>query len=70
MSMDYVRSTYNVPAKRGARVRYTDHRARTHEGTIVSARGGKLRVRMDAGSYWTDKRRIAIFHPTWQLEYL
>lgn len=70
MSMDYIRSTYAVPAKRGARIRYTDSKGRTHEGTITSARGGKLRARMDRGSYWTDARRIALFHPTWCLEYL
>ena len=46
MSMDYIRRTYGVPAKRGGMVRYTntDNGAVT-EGRITGARGPWLRVR-------------------------
>lgn len=61
MSMEYIRRTYNVPAKRGGRVCYT------HEGvfygTILSARGGLIRVR------WDNDGRVSSMHPTWALEY-
>lgn len=70
MTMDYIRRTYGVPAQRGGRVRYTDSKRRTHEGTIISARNGRLRIRMDRGEYWTDAKRVAEFHPKWCLEYL
>ena len=60
MSLAYIRKTYNVPAKRGRRIKY-----RNSYGAIVSAINGCLRVRMDGTSF-----RV-IIHPTDEnLEYL
>jgi len=67
MSLEYIRSAYKVPAKRGQRVRYTGDKgpnAVARLGTITSAAGPHLRIRMDGESY------SLIYHPTWELEYL
>lgn len=61
--MDYIRQRYGVPAKRGGRVRYTGGR-RPRFGTITSASGGHLMIRLD-GSKFSEP-----YHPTWELEYL
>jgi len=58
--MEHIRNTYNVPAKRGGRIRFE----KRDTGTIVAARHGRLRVRFDG------QKRIAFLHPTWQVEYL
>lgn len=58
--MDYIRKTYGVPAKRGARIRFCGK----HEGTITSAVEGYIRVRFDDDDY---SQRL---HPTWEVEYL
>lgn len=67
MSMEYIRRTYNVPAKRGARVQY-DGVTVGHPpllGTITSAtNSGHLRVRFDG------EHRTLKLHPTWALVYL
>lgn len=55
MSMEYIRKTYNVPAKRGARIEYTDETGKfimgflyqPKRGTIVRSRGQYIRVRFD-----------------------
>ena len=64
MSMEQIRKSRGVPAKRGGRVLYKGKVNNWREGTIVGARGGYLQIRLDgdkhAGSY----------HPTWMLEYL
>jgi hypothetical protein len=60
MSMQYIRETYNVPAKRGGRVRY----AGKYCGTITGARGAHLRIRLDRDG------RVRLYHPTWEIEYL
>jgi hypothetical protein len=68
MSMDYIRRTYGVPARRGGRVIYTDTTGKAWPGVITSARNGRLLVRLDdnlAGS-----RARAKLHPTWNVEYL
>ena len=68
MSMDYIRRAYGVPAKRGGRVRY--YGAGIDEfGVIVSARNGRIRVRLDRK---TVRGQAVVFnlHPTWALEYL
>jgi hypothetical protein len=71
--MEYIRKTYNVPAKRGARVEYSgDETAKfiqgflytPRKGTIVSARGGYVRVRFDNSTL------VQAFHPTWRIKYL
>lgn len=70
MSMAYIRQYYGVPAKRGARVRFTwptwvrRHGAEGSVGTIVAAKNQYLRVRFDA-----DPTRIFTLHPTWEVEY-
>lgn len=63
MSMDYIRKTYSVPAKRGGRVEYTGCGA-VERGTITSADGAYLCIRLDGA------KQAAHFHPTWKLRYL
>ena len=68
MSLEWIRKTYSVPAKRGCRVRYTDGYGVIWNGRITSARNGYLRVLVDdrVPSY----RGRLLLHPTWQVEYL
>ena len=63
MTMEYIRKTYSVPAKRGGRIRYLGN-ATPVEGTIVRADGARLYIRMDG------EREAFTYHPTWALEYL
>lgn len=63
MSMDYIRKTYNVPAKRGGRVEYT-HPKPARMGTIIGADGARLRIRLDGEKF------VGRYHPTWELRYL
>jgi hypothetical protein len=58
--MEHIRKMYNVPARRGGRIRFEGRDI----GTIVAARHGRLRVRFDG------QKRIAFLHPTWEVEYL
>ena len=62
MSMQYIRSQYGVPAQRGGRVIYSGN-GREQRGTIVGARGGHLKIRLDGA------RNSLPFHPTWCLVY-
>lgn len=64
MSMKYIRSAYNVPAKRGGRVEYTDSNGQKFRGTIVSAKEGHLCIKLDG------LRHTQRYHPTWNLVYL
>jgi hypothetical protein len=66
MSMEYIRKHYDVPAKRGGRVRFTPdgNRYLACEGVIVGSRGAYLRIRMG------EEKRSGIYHPTYDLEYL
>ena len=65
MSMDYIRRTYGVPAKRGARVRLNwCPPAPAVEGVITGAAGARLRIRLDG------EKRSRTAHPTWCVEYL
>lgn len=65
MSMERIRKRYGVPAKRGARVRYTgEGKDKPELGTVTSAHGHHLRIRLDG------HKHTHIFHPTWELEYL
>lgn len=61
--MAWIRKTYGVPAKRGARVAYLGN-GTTAKGTIRSASHGRLNIQLDG-----DRFTIP-FHPTWQLRYL
>ena len=63
MSMDYIRRTYGVPAKRGARVRFSGA-PKSMDGSIVGSRGQYLRIR------WHGDGQVHTHHPTWMLEYL
>lgn len=63
MSMEYVRKTYGVPAKRGGRVEYTGG-GKVELGTITSARNGHVYIQLDGWSF------AKPFHPTWELRYL
>lgn len=65
MSMDYIRKTYGVSAKRGARIEFTDTRGRIHEGRIVGSRGMYLRADMP-----TVRGGIVTLHPTSDVRYL
>lgn len=65
MSMERIRKRYDVPAKRGMRVKYTgEGKDKPEYGTITSARGHHLNIRLDG------HKLPYIFHPTWELEYL
>lgn len=67
MSLGFIRAYYNVPARRGQRVRYTGEKgpsAKPREGAITAAHGAHLRIRMDGEGFSN------IYHPTWELEYL
>ena len=68
MSMEYIRRTYGVPAKRGCRVIYTDAIGIEWHGVITAARSGRLLVRLDDNL--PSSRARAKLHPTWQVEYL
>lgn len=63
MSMEYIRKTYGVPAKRGARIKFKAVGGGS-TGTIVGSRGGHIRVRFDG------RTTILSLHPTWEVEYL
>jgi hypothetical protein len=63
--MRYIRGAYGVPARRGARIRYTGETPAVL-GTVVAARGQYLRVRLDCES----PRPIVTLHPTWEVEFL
>jgi hypothetical protein len=67
-AMEYIRRTYNVPAKRGARVRFIDECGTEWTGRITSARSGRLRVLPDDRVQGCRTRLI--LHPTWNVEYL
>lgn len=59
-SADYIRRYYQVPAKRGARIRF-----RGQPGTIVGFRAQYLRVRLDG-----QPKQIITCHPTREIEYV
>lgn len=62
-SLEYIRETYGVPAKRGGRIRYTGN-TEPIDGTITSASGPYIRVRFD------DRKITVRLHPTWNIKYL
>lgn len=64
MSMESIRKRYNVPAKRGMRVEYSEGRELLL-GTITSARNDRLNVRLD--KYPNEPMP---FHPTCGIRYL
>ena len=68
MSLAYIRKTYNVPAYRGRRIKYTDTRGGIYFCTIKSAREGRIRVLVD--DRVPGYRGRMLLHPTWNVEYL
>lgn len=64
MSMDQLRKAYDVPAKRGGRIEFTDTNGSVWRGIIRSERNARLRVTLDG------LREISILHPTWNIKYL
>ena len=70
--MEYIRKTYRVPAKRGARIEFFDSTAlfimgflySPRRGTIVAARNGYIRVRFD------HENCIRTLHPKSCVKYL
>jgi hypothetical protein len=63
VSLEYIRRTYGVPAKRGAAVRFKpDSRDRAETGKVIGSKGALLRVRLEG------HKRIALCHPTWAME--
>jgi hypothetical protein len=64
MSLEYIRSAYNVPARRGGKITFTPCAGICKQGFVVAARGKYIRVR------FADMRRTVLLHPTWQVEYL
>jgi hypothetical protein len=69
MSMDYIRKTYGVPAKRGGRLVYTDSDGVKFHCTIKSAtNSGHLKVLVD--DRVPGYRGRMKLHPTWHIEYL
>lgn len=65
MSMKYIRDRYGVPAKRGARIRFTDSNGVQWIGRVKSAPGHRIHV-----AFPEFPRGTAILHPTWNVEYL
>lgn len=63
MSMDYIRSHYAVPARKGARVEYTGGKE-PRQGTITGAEGAHLLIKLDG------QKHSLPYHPTWKLTYL
>lgn len=63
MSMQYIRDTYRVPAKRGGRVEFSGS-ALPIMGTITGSNGARLRIRLDGATVSLN------YHPTWKLKYL
>lgn len=59
MSLEYIRKTYQVPAKRGAHVI-----ANGDPGVITGSRGAYLRIRVEG------RTKIRCYHLTWAMEYL
>lgn len=56
---EYIQKAYGVPAQKGRVVKFQGEL-----GVIVSAKGRRLRVRVDSC------KRLLLCHPTWEMEYL
>ncbi len=64
MSMEYIRDTYRVPAKRGGRVEYSGDRGGPRLGTITGTQSAHLLIKLDG------EPEPSPYHPTWELRYL
>jgi len=56
-AMDYIRQTYNVPAKIGGKVKFG-----SNKGMIIGADGAHLIIDVDG--------KVGRYHPEWHLNYL
>jgi hypothetical protein len=63
MSMEYIRKTYGVPAKRGGKVIINTHLGVKFNGIITGSKDARLRISIN-------KRRGGLYHPTDNIEYL
>lgn len=63
MSMEYIRKTYGVPAKRGGTVNVMLD-GFSVQGTITGTKGQYLRIRIPG------RRRSGLYHPTYALQYV
>jgi len=63
MGIAFIRKTYGVPAKVGARVEYCST-AGPRKGTITGTRYATLRIRLDG------EKRSGLYHPKWNIRYL
>ena len=63
MGMANIRAEYQVPAKRGSRIRLFGGKNDEY-GTVVAAAAGHIRVRMD------NDGKIRSLHPAREIEYL
>lgn len=64
MSMEYIRKTYNVPAKRGGMVKViSSYKGIEFDGVITGSKGARLRISIN-------KRRSGLYHPTDNIVYL
>lgn len=66
VSIKYIRENYTVPAKLGAKIRFTPHgdKSKMREGIIVGSKDSYLKVKFG------EEKQIAILHPTWSIEYI
>lgn len=64
MSLDYIRKTYGVPAKRGEFVEYTDAQGKKRSGVITGSNHSYLRIKLDGDKH------AGNYHPTWNLIFL
>lgn len=64
MSMEYIRKTYNVPAKRGGKVKITSsHKGIEFDGVITGSKNARLRISIN-------RQRSRLYHPTDNIVYL
>lgn len=64
MSLDYIRRTYKVDARRGRPILFRPDASRVRRGVISGAVSGRLRVKFD------DNGKVSSLHPTWNVTYL
>lgn len=67
MSIGYIRKTYNVPAKRGGKLRYSGDKATPVLMEIIGTKGPYLKCRIADGF---NAGLETLLHPTWEIEYI
>ena len=67
MSMEYIRKTYGVPAKRGGIIKYTGSKNEVVLMEIIGTKGHYLRCKMCKG---VNSGLKTLLHPAWEIEYL